>query len=251
MARSITAPVDVVDSRPAPRAFQAPRADPLETPTQPVNPAAGKPCSAPHHYQGGDHRPLTELIPRRRSSRQPLDPFSTQAGLARPRITHRDPHEPIRTSRLTSGYSTWSAPTEAPVSTTPPSRIKLVRMPTRLDPRTPAKAGSRSFLDLCRGLGWPWIVVLVLGFAWSPLSIPALFVTWWLAWRHPFAAGRLTKALTAVTVAVIIGGAIESPVRTALAQFAWMSRLGCGIMLGLGFLLIDRQLTPTDPRTSR
>lgn len=178
MARSITAPVDVVDSRPAPRAFQAPRADPLETPTQPVNPAAGKPCSAPHHYQGGDHRPLTELIPRRRSSRQPLEPFSTQAGLTGPRIEHHDPHEPIRTSRLTSGYSTWSAPTEAPVSTTPPPRIKSVRMPSRLDPRTPSKAGSRSFLDLCQGLGWPWIVVLVLGCAWSPLSIPALFITW-------------------------------------------------------------------------
>ena len=251
MARSITAPVDVVDSRPAPRAFQAPRADPLETPTQPVNPAAGKPCRTPHHYQGGDHRPLTELIPRRRSSRQPLEPFSTQAGLTGPRIGHRDPHEPIRTSRLTSGYSTWSAPTEAPVSTTPPPRIKSVRMPSRLDPRTPSKAGSRSFLDLCQGLGWPWIVVLVLGCAWSPLSIPALFITWWLAWRHPFAAGRLTKALTAVTVAVIIGGAIESPVRTVLAQFAWMSRLGCVIMLGLGFILIDRQLTPDDPGSSR
>lgn len=95
------------------------------------------------------------------------------------------------------------------------------------------------------------IVVLVLGCAWSPLSIPALFITWWLAWRHPFAAGRLTKALTAVTVAVIIGGAIESPVRTVLAQFAWMSRLGCVIMLGLGFILIDRQLTPDDPGSSR
>ena len=76
-------------------------------------------------------------------------------------------------------------------------------------------------------------------------------VTWWLAWRHPFAAGRLTKALTAVTVAVIIGGAVESPVRTVLAQFAWMSRLGCVIMLGLGFILIDRQLTPDDPGSSR
>ena len=90
-----------------------------------------------------------------------------------------------------------------------------------------------------------------MGCAWSPLSIPALFITWWLAWRHPFAAGRLTKALTAVTVAVIIGGAIESPVRTVLAQFAWMSRLGCVIMLGLGFILIDRQLTPDDPGSSR
>ena len=59
------------------------------------------------------------------------------------------------------------------------------------------------------------------------------------------------KALTAVTVAVIIGGAIESPVRTVLAQFAWMSRLGCVIMLGLGFILIDRQLTPDDPGSSR
>lgn len=54
-----------------------------------------------------------------------------------------------------------------------------------------------------------------------------------------------------MTVAVIIGGAIESPVRTVLAQFAWMSRLGCVIMLGLGFILIDRQLTPDDPGSSR
>lgn len=53
------------------------------------------------------------------------------------------------------------------------------------------------------------------------------------------------------TVAVIIGGAVESPVRTVLAQFAWMSRLGCVIMLGLGFILIDRQLTPDDPGSSR
>ena len=249
MARSTTTPVDVVGSRPAPRAFQAPRVDPLEVPTQPLNPAAGKPISAPRHYQGGDHRPLSELAPRRRSSRQPTDPFSTQAGLTGPRIGHRDPHEPICTSRLASGYSAWSAPTEAPVSTTPPPRIKPARMLTRLDPRTPTKAGSRSLLDLCRGLGWPWIVILALGSAWSPLSIPALFVTWWLAWRHPFASGRLTKALTAVTAAVIIGGAIESPVRTVLAQFAWMSRLGCVIMLGLGFMLIDRQLTPKDPRS--
>ncbi|MSS45136.1 hypothetical protein FYJ43_03525 [Cutibacterium sp. WCA-380-WT-3A] len=124
-------------------------------------------------------------------------------------------------------------------------------MLTRLDPRPPAKAGSRSFLDLCRGLGWPWIVILAVGSVWTPLSIPALVIAWWLAWRHPFAAGHLTKALTAVTVAVIIGGAITSPVRTVLEQCAWMSRLGCLIMLGLGFLLIDRQLTPQDPRPSR
>ncbi|WCC80988.1 hypothetical protein O6R08_02070 [Cutibacterium equinum] len=124
-------------------------------------------------------------------------------------------------------------------------------MPRRLDPRMPATAGSRSFLDLCRALGWPWIVVLALGCVWSPLSIPALILAWLLAWRHPFAAGRLNKALTAVTVVVIIGGATESPVRTVLAQFAWMSRLGCIVMLALGFILIDRRLTPPDPRSRR
>ena len=227
------APVDVVGSRPAPSAFQAPRVTPLETPSLPANPAAGKPSVAPRGYQGGDHRPLAELIPRRRSRREPHDPFSTQAG------------------RLASGSSTWAAPAGDPVSTVPPPRLKTVRMPRRLDPRMPATAGSRSIMDLCRALGWPWIVVLALGCVWSPLSIPALLLAWWLAWRHPFAAGRLSKALTAVTVVVIIGGAIESPVRTVPAQFAWMSRLGCVVILALGLLLIDRQLTPRDPRPRR
>ncbi|MDO4412911.1 hypothetical protein [Cutibacterium sp.] len=115
----------------------------------------------------------------------------------------------------------------------------------------PAAAGSRSFLDLCRALGWLWIAVLALGSMWSPLSIPALILAWWLAWRHPFAAGRLSKALTAVTVVVILGGAMESPVRTILAQFAWMSRLGCVAMLALGFIIIDRYLTPRDPRSQQ
>ena len=226
------APVDVVGSRPAPSAFQAPRVTPLETASLPANPAAGKPSVAPRGYQGGDHRPLAELIPRRRSRREPHDPFSTQAGLTGPRVEHR-------------------APAGDPVSTVPPPRLKTVRMPRRLDPRMPATAGSRSIMDLCRALGWPWIVVLALGCVWSPLSIPALLLAWWLAWRHPFAAGRLSKALTAVTVVVIIGGAIESPVRTVPAQFAWMSRLGCVVILALGLLLIDRQLTPRDPRPRR
>jgi len=245
------APVDVVGSRPAPSAFQAPRVTPLETPSLPANPAAGKPSVAPRGYQGGDYRPLAELIPRRRGHREPHDPFSTQAGLTGPRVEHRDPHEPIRTSRLASSSSTWAAPAGDPVSTVPPPRLKTVRMPRRLDPRMPATAGSRSIMDLCRALGWPWIVVLALGCVWSPLSIPALLLAWWLAWRHPFAAGRLSKALTAVTVVIIIGGAIESPVRTVPAQFAWMSRLGCVVMLALGLLLIDRQLTPRDPRPRR
>lgn len=62
---------------------------------------------------------------------------------------------------------------------------------------------------------------------------------------------RLEPGYTGGELAVIIGGAVESPVRTVLAQFAWMSRLGCVIMLGLGFILIDRQLTPDDPGSSR
>ena len=173
------APVDVVGSRPAPSAFQAPRVTPLETPSLPANPAAGKPSVAPRGYQGGDYRPLAELIPRRRGHREPHDPFSTQAGLTGPRVEHRDPHEPIRTSRLASGSSTWAAPAGDPVSTVPPPRLKTVRMPRRLDPRMPATAGSRSIMDLCRALGWPWIVVLALGCVWSPLSIPALLLACW------------------------------------------------------------------------
>lgn len=248
------APIDVVGSRRAPSAFRAPRIAPLENPTLPASPAAGKPAEAPGGYQGGDDRPLAELVPRRRSSREPHDPFSTQAGLAGPRVEHRDPHEPIRTSRSTGTTTTWAAPSETPVSTVPPLRAKTtktIRLPRQLDPTMPAAAGSRSFLDLCRALGWLWIAVLALGSMWSPLSIPALILAWWLAWRHPFAAGRLSKALTAVTVVVILGGAMESPVRTILAQFAWMSRLGCVAMLALGFIIIDRYLTPRDPRSQQ
>lgn len=248
MARTAVraAPVDVVGAVTPPDAFASPRTAPLEIPQPRVDIAAGQPLEAPRTYQVGDQRPLSDLVPRRRSTRQPLEPFAAISATGLGNRDRRDPHDPILTTRSTPRPSGWAAPTEAPVSTVRPPRFQRPTMPSALNPTMPEVRGRRTFLDLCRALGWPWLIVLLLGSLWSPLSIPALVAVWVLAVIHPFASRDLIKLLGSITALVLLIGLMDSPVRDTIPQLAWAAWIGCIVVLGASLLVIDRRLTPDE-----